>query len=299
MAGTPSPSSNGQILLHDKKLVQASCFLASHIVEEKRLEWSQSFAKAHLRGDISKLKPTSVFLVLSQNCDIACQNDALESCVELAICKKIRARDVHPGNSFVKSVRKLHFKLGNDYYEANVDYILTVDKADLLEIINTNDDFSLLKLESEYEISVPVWRANRYLRSALPDKFNAAFFPVLENHIRDIEAEAKTEGAEGYSSFIRAIYIWLNSDEELDSYNFDIFALLRDETSDDKVSSIQDKIEDLAEELTNSAGYTDESDVYAGTESTVTVAYLTKFVRLNLDYLSLAQSDSDTGQTLD
>ncbi|MCL1092013.1 hypothetical protein L2744_20905 [Shewanella profunda] len=294
-----TPASNGQILLHNKRLVQASCFLASYITEEKKLEWSHSFAKAHLRGDLSKLKPTSVFLVLSQNCDIACQNDAIETCVELAVCKKIRPREVHQGNSFVKSVRKLHFKLEENYYEANVDYILTVEKADLLNVIDTTENFTLLQLEREYEISVPVWRANRYLRSALPDNFNAVFFPLFNERIADIEAEAKAEGMPHYSSFIRAIYIWLDSNEETDSYKFDIFALLRDETSDGKVSAIQNKIEALAEELAESAGYEDQSDIYAGTESTVTVAYLTKFVRLNLDYLSLAQRDADTGQELD
>ncbi|MCG9723386.1 hypothetical protein [Shewanella sp. Isolate7] len=294
-----TPLSNGQILLHNKKLVQASCFLASQIPDEKRLEWSQSFAKAHLRNDHSKLKATSVFLVLSQNCDIACPNDEIETCIELVICKKIRSKDVHQGNSFVKSVRKLHFKLGENYYEANVDYILTVEKGELLNVINEKDDFTLLQLDREYEISVPVWRANRYLRSAFPDSFNAAFFPILHNHILDIEAEAKAEEGTEYSSFIRAIYIWLDSNEERESYEFDIFALLRDETSDKSVSAIQDKIETLAEELATSAGYEDKSDIYAGTESTVTVGYLTKFVRLNLDYLSLSQSDIDTGHELD
>ncbi|MEZ9331446.1 hypothetical protein AB4570_24210, partial [Vibrio sp. 10N.222.49.F1] len=98
------------------------------------------------------------------------------------------------------------------------------------------------------------------------------------------------------SSFIRAIYIWLDSDEEKETYAFDVFALLRDDTSNEKASEIQDTIEALAEDLAERAGYDDQSEIYSGTESTITVAYLIKFVRLNLDYLSLENSDSDTGQ---
>ena len=295
MAATPS---NGQILLHDKKLVQASCFFASNIHMDKRLEWSDSFAKKSLRNDRKKLKDTSLFLVLSQNCDIACSKDSIESAIELVVCKKIRESDVHSWNSFVRSVRKLHFRLGNDWFEANVDYILTVDKADLLSIINTIDNFSPLKLEDEYAISVPAWRSNRYLRSALPDNFNAQLNPLLERHMPLIDSTGKAEEGAPYSSFIRAIYIWLDSDEEKDTYAFKVFALLRDETSNEKVSEIQDTIEALAEELAAQAGYDDQSEIYSGTESTITVAYLVKFVRLNLDYLSLKNSDSDTGQDM-
>lgn len=293
MAATPS---NGQILFHDKKLVQASCFFASDINMDKRLEWSDSFAKSSLRNDRKKLKDTSLFLVLSQNCDIACLNDSVESAIELAVCKKINANKVYSGNSFVRSVRKLNFQLGGDWFEANVDYILTVDKAELLSVINTIEDFSPLQLEDEYSISVPAWRSNRYLRSALPDNFNAQLFPVLDTHIPLIDSAAKTEEGAPYSSFIRAIYIWLDSDEEKETYAFDVFALLRDDTSNEKASEIQDTIEALAEDLAERAGYDDQSEIYSGTESTITVAYLIKFVRLNLDYLSLENSDSDTGQ---
>ncbi|ELI5735572.1 hypothetical protein RRK63_004315 [Vibrio fluvialis] len=287
--------SNGQKLLHDKKLNQASCFFVSSIPMDKRLEWSNSFSKPHLRSDKKKFKDTSLFLVLSQNCDIACRKDDNESTIELAVCKKIRPKDVYVGNSFVKSVRKLHFKAGENWYEANVDYILHVDKADLLESINSIDNFEPIYLSKEFAISVPVWRSNRYMRSALPDNFNAQLDPIIESHIEKIEAAAKPQEDALFSSYIRAFYVWVDSNEERDAYSFDFFALLRDEVSNEQASAIQDTIEEMAEDLESSAGYDDQSEIYAGTESTTYVAYLTKFVRLNLDHHSLSQGDDDTG----
>ena len=285
----------GQILLHNKKLKQASCFFASQIPQEKRKEWSESFLKKALRGSTSKLKDTSLFLVLSQNCDIACRTDNIDSAVEVVICKKIRDKDVYAGNSFVKSVRKLQFKVGDNWYEANIDYILHLDKQDLLETIEAIEEFKIISLMDEFAISVPIWRANRYMRSALPDNFNIQLEPVLMKYIKPIEEAGSVEITKGFSSYIKALYVWVDSFEEKASYAFDFFALLRDDTPPEVLTKIQDIIESMASELEEEAGYKDDSDVYAGMGSNTLVSYLTKFVRLNLDSHSLSKGDSDLG----
>ncbi|EKA7393679.1 hypothetical protein OL318_003993 [Vibrio parahaemolyticus] len=287
--------SKGQILLHNKKLVQASCFLGSSIPMEKRIEWSASFTKPRLRADQTKLKDTSIFLVLSQNCDIACRKDQIESTIEIAVCKKIKPKDVYEGNSFVKSVRKLHFQAQENWYEANVDYILHVDKSELLEVMEEAGEFPLISLSDEYAKSVPVWRSNRYMRSALPDNFNAQIEPIFGDHIAKIESSAIAEEAKDFSSYIRAFYVWVDSSEEKEHYAFDFFALLRDDISDEQASQVQDAIEEMAEAFAEVSGYEDLCEIYSGRESTTTVAYLTKFVRFNFDHLSLEQGDGDTG----
>ncbi|WP_335917814.1 hypothetical protein [Shewanella chilikensis] len=289
--------SNGQKLLHGKKLTQASCFFAKIVPEEIRLQWSESFSKPALRADKKKFKDSSVFLVLSQNCDIACRNDGIESTIEIAVCKKIREKDVFSGNSFVKSVRKLHFKAGEFWYEANVDYILHVDKAELLNLLDRTENFEPITLANEYAISVPVWRSNRYMRSALPDNFNAQLDPIIGSHLSDIESAATPQDVKQtkFSSYIRAFYVWVNSTEELDSYSFEFFALLRDEVNDEQASRIQTAIENMAEAFEEEAGYKDVSEIYAGRENTTYVSYLTRLVRLNLDHQSLSQGDEDTG----
>jgi len=287
--------SKGQELFHVKKIFQASCFPVSCIPMDKRLEWSDSFSKKQLRNDTKRFKDNSLFLVLSQNCDIACNNDSNDSAIEIAVCKAIKPKEIFTGNTFVKSVRKFQFAANGSWYEANVDYIIHVDKHDLLETINSSASFELIKLADEFAKSVPYWRANRYLRSALPDKFNLNLHPVLDKHIKFIESAAAPREKTDFSSYIRAIYVWINSFEELDFYEYDLFALLREDTPNEILSEIQDKIESMADELSESSGYEDKSEVYAGKENTTLVSYLTKFVRLNLDNHSLSKGDEDTG----
>lgn len=290
--------SKGQELFHVKKIYQASCFPVSCISMDKRLEWSDSFSKKQLRNDPKRFKENSLFLVLSQNCDIACNIDSNDSTIEIAVCKNIKQKEVFAGNTFVKSVRKFQFVANDVWYEANVDYILHVDKHDLLETISNSATFELTILADEFAKSVPFWRANRYLRSAFPDKFNIKLHPVLDKHLEFIESAATPREKLDFSSYIRAIYVWINSFEELDFYEYDIFALLRDDTPNEILSEIQDKIENMANELSEISGYDDKSEVYAGKENTTFVSYLTKFVRLNLDNHSLSKGDEDTGPEL-
>jgi len=291
--------SAGQKLLHSFKVVQASCFPMEIISQEKRLEWSDSFAKSKYRQDIKKLKDSAMLLVLSQNCDIACSNDCLDSSVELVVCKKIKSKDVSPASSFVHSVRKLPFEYDGNWFEANVDYILTVDKADLLETLSERLKFEPLSLAPLFARTVPIWRANRYNRSALPDEFNNKFFPLLrgekgnEGFLDQLAEVSKPDCSESYASFIRAFYYWLDTDEEVDSYRFEFFALVKDDVSNEILSSIQEVIEQMADELVAVAGYDDDSEIYAGREKDTTVAYLTRLKRFNLDSHSLSNDDDD------
>jgi len=267
--------------------------LGETITKQMRLAWTESFPKLEHRNDVKKVKDTSLFLVLSQDCDISCRKDSDESCVEFVVCKKIRERDLYAGNSFVRSVRKLQFEVDSQWYEANVDYILTVPKNELLDALDPNQ---ISLLSEEYALALPKWRSNRYLRSALPDNFNKfadqAFF---ESHLEKIELIAKA--AAEYSSYIRSIYIYLDSMDEQETYKFDFFALLHNEVDDETMSNIQAAIESMACELENISGFEDISEMYADRDSSTTISYLTRFVRLNLDYASLQKGDSETGPT--
>jgi hypothetical protein len=284
--------SNVQNLFINKGLKQASCFFASEVPQDVRLRWSDSLAKSGLRNDTKKLKESALFLVISQNCDIASRNDSIEDSVEIVVCKSIKSRDVYPGNAFVKSVRKLQFQYGDSWYEANSDLILTVKKDELVDALT---DTAISYLTDEYTQTIPLWRSNRYMRTALPDAFNEVFFPVFDDHVGRVEVAAKADQKESFASYIRAIYIWLDSFEEQDVYSFDLFALLKDSVCDEQSSAIQEQVEALAEALSEAAGYDDRSEIYADRESNTQVSYLNKFVRLNLDHQSLASGDADTG----
>jgi len=284
----------GQTLYHDFGIRQAVCFSASCFQDETRLAWTDSFAKKVNRGEASKIKASSMLLVISQNCDIAARKDVLDSAVEIVVCKKLKERNVFEGNKFAHSSRKLQFYISGSWYEANVDYIITVEKEEILTAIQASTSFEINHLLKEYSESVPVWRANRYLRSGLPDSFNELFFPVLEQHIEKIETEANIEQGD-YSSYIRAMFVKVEPLEESSNHTFELFALLRDNVEDQTMSKIQDAIECMAEALEGASDFDDKSMIYADRERNTTVSYLNGLLKLNLDYHSLSKGDDDIG----
>lgn len=285
--------SAGQKLFHELGVRQSSYIKASDIPEDVRDYWIDSRTNSVLRIVNKKTKITnlSLLVITSQNCDIACNNDDLDSAVELAIFKPIKAKQVFPGNQFVKSVRKLQIQLDEQWFEAKVEHLITVKKSNLCELLTDNTEVNVLP--EVYQKSVPLWRANRYLRTALPDIFNTALFPVFNECLSDLETVASKEEN---GSYIRALYIWLNTLEEVDHYVFEFFALTTVDTPDETLSNIQDSIENISLELVEQSGYAEIDDsIYAGRDSTTYVSYLTRFVAINLDYVSLAKNDDDTG----
>ncbi len=281
----------GQRLFYEKGIRQSTSFLISDIPKETALEWSDSFPKVAYRRNPGRLKDTSILLVISQNCDIATMNDSNESCIELVVCKNIKEKKVHAGNQYVKSVRKLHFKVNGNWYEANVEYILTVDKKGLYFAINENPNFDLIELSQEDQKSIPLWRSNRYNRSALPDEFNNFLFPALALHLPSIDQASISDN----DNCIRAIYISVSSIPDSKGYKFELFALIKSDTDNERMSNTQTAIEDFCFDLAVASGYEDESEMYADFESNTYISYLINFVRLNLDHHSLAKGDDDVG----
>ena len=287
-------ASCGQLIFHSKKLQQVSCFFAKEIPDAKRKNWLDSLPKSHLRDKVNKFTQDVLCVVLSQNCDIACNNDALDDCIEIALCQPIKAKKVHKGNQFVKSVRKLHFEFANNNYEANVDYIITVRKEELLNLIEENTSFDIFELDEEYRTIFPFWRANRYVRSALPDQFNDNIYRILYKYIEQLETVSSTQSYD-FSSFIKSFYVNIDSLEEKENYDFELFFLLRDETPNDIISHIQDIVETFANELVEITenAYQDVSLIYADTETNTNVKYLSSLIRFNVDHHSLQNGDSD------
>ena len=76
-------------------------------------------------------------------------------------------------------------------------------------------------------------------------------------------------------------------------FRFKLFALLNQIVEDEVMSEIQNVVETLAEDLVCQAAYQDDSDIYADRSNNVCVSYLSTFVRLNLDYVSLERADSN------
>ncbi|EXR29905.1 hypothetical protein ACT4YA_10275 [Acinetobacter baumannii] len=286
--------SYGQKLFHNKKLEQASCFFIDPIDENDRRDWRESLPKKSLRDKTQKTKDGTLCVVLSQNCDIACQNDTLDDCIEIVLCQGIKPKQVFAGNQFTKSVRKFQFKFQLVDYEASVDFIVTVNKQRLMEIIEEKKNLEIFQLDKDFKLALPFWRANRYFRSALPDSFNEKLYQILDGYISQLEEVAANSLPQyDFSSFIKGFYLNLDSMEEKESYQFEFFFLLRDEVSSELQSTIQNIVENFAEELVAISGYEDVSSIYADTETNTSVKYLTSLIRFNVDSYSLKKGDTD------
>lgn len=286
-----SEESFGCKLFKEFNLRQGAYFKSSIFNLELRKSWIDSYPKKTNRGKSKTIKDNTVLIVISQNCDIACGNDCIEDSIELLACKKIKSTDVFEGNQFVNSVRKFHFSLGEEYYEANADYILTVLKKEFFDAL-AEKEFNvgaLLYTPSDILQSFKVWRTNRYSRTALPDNFNAKLTPIIDDFISKI---SKISHDKDGKNFIRVIYVQLDSMDEQESYKFKFFALLRDDTPNEIYSDIQGLLEDMCGTLSEQ-GYMDESDDYVGRDSDTFVSYLTSYVRFNLDTHSLKNGDYD------
>ena len=284
----------GRQLFHCRKLEQASCFFIDLIAKSNHKEWLDSLPKKNLRDKTKRTRPGTLCVILSQNCDIACSDDALDDCLEIALCQAIKPQDVYPGNQFVKSVRKFQFTFENNNYEASVDYIVTVKKQRLMEIMNANTNFHISQLDKDYKLALPFWRANRYFRSALPDSFNDKLSQILNKYIIElVNCETSYLQEYDFPSFIKGFYLNLDSMEEKEYYEFEFFFLLRDEITDKLKSTIQDIVESFATELVEIANYKDISNIYADTETNTSVKYLTNLIRFNVDYYSLSKGDTD------
>jgi hypothetical protein len=282
--------SYGQQLYHQLDVKQCSCFYADTVSMERRIEWSDSFSQAIYRSNVKKLKDSSLFLVISQDCDISCKRDALEPTVEIAVCKKIKEKDIEPRNLFVKSTRKLQFQIEGRWYEANSEYILSVDKKDLFNALQGKQ---IQPPSADNVRTIPLWRANKYLRTALPDAFNQYLNPIIDKHIEALVA-AGVSAEDRSSSYIRSLYIWLDKFSEEKEYQFELLALLKSETPDEDLSNISDAIEAICEDLSLN-NLEDASDVYAAREDSMYVSELARMYRINLDSHSLSNDDPDVG----
>lgn len=296
MPDTPAPNlPAGQVLLHQYGLKQGAAFPASLLDEPTRLAWGDYRSEPALRR--KPLKEQALLVVVSQDCDIACHDDNHDPCIELAIFVPIKPKDRHAGNQFAHSTRQLQLNIEGQDYEAKVRHTIRVPKAALLDGLEGHQQ-ALLTLPAEQCRTLVLWRANRYQRAALPGRFNNAFSPLFRQALPEIERLGQDPG-DSTRSYIRSLYVYLDNMQEEGECRFALLALLRADTPDESQSAIDDAIDELCQQLEAASDFTlSESPDLAGLaekETTVTIAVLEQYVKLNLDYLSLRHGDPDTG----
>lgn len=280
-------------------LRQGTWFCAAQIDKELRQCWAACRSEPALRE--KPIKDDALLMVLSQECDIACRRDDDDPCIELAVFKPIKPRQHYARNQFAYSVRKLQLCIGEQHYEAKVRETVRVAKQDLLACLTQEPAPRLTALTPEACRTLVLWRANRYQRVALPDRFNMAFQPLLEQALPRLECLAADPSQNQNSrSYIRALYVHLEHLDEQGPCQFSLMALLRAETPDEIQSAVDDEVDALCQALESAntdfrLSEAPELVGHAERESTLTVAALGQYVKVNLDSVSLSHGDPDFG----
>jgi len=253
--------------------------------------WASSKALSEeLQKQLSNSR--SALILLSQNCDIAAKYKN-ETTLEFVIARKQRGstpKDPYFLNLDAKSTRYLELKLSDNFwYKAEASKILQIDKQDFLNQITLHPE-KLAKSSCE---TLARWRANRYLRVALPDSFNEKISPLIANKIFD-------EGLEHAGS----LYLNLDSYEESENYIVRLFALHRQGSPAKTYDTLAEKMEQIIESIHAIEGLhcpylEDETNevfetVYpAMRRSEVNIDLLDQFVRWNFDSISLSDNDHE------
>lgn len=295
MPNPVSPVASFGVRLLDNGLRQGAGFSAALLEAELLSSWADFRSEPQLRN--KKIKAKDVLVVVSQDCDIACRDDAHDPCIELAVFTPIKPKNWHKGNQFANSVRTLQLTINDQDYEAKARYTIRVLKEDIFNVLDGSFT-DLFELTAEQCRTLTLWRANRYQRAALPDRFNDAFFPLVKAALPEIERLA-SDPIDSSRSYIRSLYVYLENMSEQGQCEFSLLALLRVDTPDPVQSTLDDAMEKLCVQMESSSEYilSDSADLagLAERENTLTVFMLGQYVKFNLDYISLREGDPDTG----
>ncbi|TXL03144.1 hypothetical protein BMR07_16090 [Methylococcaceae bacterium CS1] len=235
----------------------------------------------------------NTLILLSQNCDITAKY-TIEKTIEFVIARRPKKKKPpHFLNLYAKSTRFLELELTDGFwYKAEASKVLQIDKQDFINQITAKAIQPSALEKTDCEV-LTRWRANRYMRVALPDSFENKIRSLRENNIFD-------NGLEHAGS----LYLSLEPFEESEHYIVRLFALHRQNSPPESYDSLFKKMEQVIESLNTIEGLTcpyleKESNenfeaVYpAMRRSEVTVELLDHFIRWNFDSISLSEGDNE------
>lgn len=233
-------------------------------------------------------EPRNVLLVLAQACDIAA-SCSVEPTIEGVIAKRLKPQKPYAYNQDARSSRYLELQLADGWYKAEVSKILHIPKQILLD---EGGNLNLGQLSDQNVEVLARWRANRYMRTALPDAFNAKLKPLVDDGLFN-------EGLEHAGG----LYLHLEPFAEADSYRVHLFALERSGSPPECFADLQAKMEAVLEAIHEVPGLVcpyleaEDNPVFeevcpAMRRYEVSIALRDHFLRWNFDYLSLKANDS-------
>ncbi|MDP1615263.1 MAG: hypothetical protein Q8L68_05640 [Methylococcales bacterium] len=232
----------------------------------------------------------NTLILLTQACDVAasCNN---EPTLEFVIARRPKKKQPpYPLNLDARSSRYLELEINGNWYKAEASKIVHISKKILFDECNNFQPSHL----SDQDIEVLArWRANRYMRVALPDAFNNKIKPLIDQGLFD-------DGLEHAGG----LYLSLEPFTESEQYIVRLFALQRQGSSEETFSALFDKMESVlsalndVEELTcpfiegESISFF-EAVTPAMRRHELSIDLRDHFVRWNFDYISLKDGDSN------
>jgi hypothetical protein len=232
----------------------------------------------------------NILILLTQACDIAASCDN-EPTLEFVIARRPKKKKPpYPLNLDARSSRYLELEINGHWYKAEASKIIHIPKQTIFDESNILQPAHL----SDQDVEILArWRANRYMRIALPDAFNNKIKSLIDNGLFD-------DGLEHAGG----LYLHLEPFTESEQYIVRLFALQRQTTSEENFSALFNKMESILSALNEVEGLTcpfigGENDLFfeavmpAMRRHELFIDLRDHFVRWNFDYISLKGGDSD------
>ena len=274
--------------LYEKGWKQGACIKCTDLSDALREAcWAGS---PSLANDIVKeLNETrNTLILLTQACDIAaCCNN--EPTLEFVIARRPKKKQPpYPLNLDARSSRYLELEINDSWYKAEASKIVHIPKHILFK---ESDNLWPTHLTDQDVEILARWRANRYMRVALPDTFNNKIKPLIDQGLFDVGLE----DAGG-------LYLNLEPFSESEHYIVRLFALHRHGSSEETFSELFDKMESILSAFNEVDGLNCpfiegentsffEAIMPAMRRHEVTIDLRDHFVRWNFDYISLKVGD--------
>lgn len=230
----------------------------------------------------------NTLILLTQACDIAasCNN---EPTLEFVLARRPKKKKPpYPLNLDARSSRYLELEINGHWYKAEASKIVHIPKQIFFEECN---NLQLSKLSDQDVEILARWRANRYMRIALPDAFNNKIKFLIDQGLFD-------DGLEHAGG----LYLNLDPFSESEHYIVRLFALQRQGSSEGTFSELFEKMESILSALNEVDGLTCpfiegennsffEAITPAMRRHELSIDLRDHFVRWNFDYISLKVGD--------
>lgn len=274
--------------LYEKGWKQGAYIDCTDLSDDLRKACWPGSPKLNLAKELSETR--NLLILLTQACDIAasCNN---EPTLEFVIARRPRKKKPpHSLNLDARSSRYLELEINDYWYKAEASKIVHIPKQIILEECNNLHPLHL----SDQDVEILArWRANRYMRVALPDTFNNKIKPLIDQGLFD-------DGLEHAGG----LYLHLEPFAESEQYIVRLFALQRQGSSEETFSALFDKMESILSALNEVEGLSCpfikgentsffEAIMPAMRRYELSIDLRDHFVRWNFDYISLKDGDSN------